>query len=56
MRVELKKKKEPDNLQFLFWHLDEYNRTVATLLSRFCETHTYGCVEIRKVTLSTLTL
>ena len=43
-----------DSLQFLFWHLDEYARTllVATLSSRFCET--YGCLEMGKFTLSTL--
>ena len=31
-----------DSLEFLVRRLDEYERTLATLTSRFCET--YGCV------------
>ena len=35
------------SLEYRFRRLDEYERTLATLLSRFCET--YGCLENRDV-------
>ena len=37
-----------DSSEFVFWHHDEYKRTIATLSSRYCET--YGCLEIGKLT------
>ena len=36
-----------NSLEYLFRRLDDYERTLATLSSRFCES--YGCLENREV-------
>ena len=41
-----------DSLEFLVRRLDEYERTLATLTSRFCET--YGCVPAQQNTVADL--
>ena len=41
-----------DSLKFLVRRLDEYERTLATLTSRFCET--YGCVPAQQNTVADL--
>ena len=41
-----------DSIEFLVWHLDEYERTLAILTSRFCET--YGCVPAQQNTVADL--
>ena len=41
-----------DSMEFLVRRLDEYERTLATLTSRFCET--YGCVPAHQNTVADL--
>ena len=39
-----------DSREFLVWRLDKYERTLAILMSRFCET--YGCVPVQQNTVA----
>ena len=41
-----------DSLEFLVWHLDEYEMTLGTLTLRFCEN--YGCVPAQQNTVADL--